>query len=181
MHLFSLVALCLISGRPAFSQPDSKWTPKAGLDAQTVTLTQPSPTSTDPSVLGAYTTYSQKCGADLNTATQSALQTYEKVTSKTGVSINDEAFVSWAATGFPAYMQATSDCTNALLAYKDALSSSGGPSSTTSSSKPSSPPASSNSPTPSSPSPSPASAASLNPSWALALGGLAAAFYLPFT
>ncbi|KAJ7125334.1 hypothetical protein C8R44DRAFT_734597 [Mycena epipterygia] len=213
MNLLSIIALCLVSS--ASASADSKRTPDAVLHArddpsQTISLALPSPTSTSSAVVAAYSTYSQKCGAVLNTAAQAALKTYENVTDTSGVSITDPKFTSWASTQFPAYMQATQDCQNAQLDYQDALASAGsgpsssaaagpsapapapssatpsaaGPSSATPSAQPSSspPPASAPPSDPSSspqPSPSkPASAVFHGPSWALALAGLVAAFYL---
>lgn len=172
--------------------------------SQTVSLTQPSPTSTNPAVVAAYSTYSQKCGPDLNTATQAALETYESITSKADTGITDSDFLSWASTGFPAYMQATQDCTNALLDYQDTVSkdvssgasSAGLPSAPPSSTPPSSAPPSQSSPsstanyqhstsatssssTPPPPPSQPASAASHGPLWALAFAasGLVTVLY----
>ncbi|KAJ7465560.1 hypothetical protein FB451DRAFT_1179044 [Mycena latifolia] len=101
MNLLSLVALCLISSSPALAA-NSKRTPEAGLrvrddPSQTVSLTQSSPTSTNSAGVAAYSTYSQKCGPDLNTATQAALETYENITSKADVSITDSDFISWGS------------------------------------------------------------------------------------
>ncbi|KAJ6631410.1 hypothetical protein B0H10DRAFT_1978611 [Mycena sp. CBHHK59/15] len=131
MHSLSIVALCLISSGQALSANLAA----AARDqpSQTVSLTEPSPTSTNPQVVAAYNTYSQKCGSDLNTATQAALQTYENMTSQTGVSITDQTFLSWASTGYPDYMQASQDCQKADIAYQDVLDaarSSAAPSST---------------------------------------------------
>ncbi|KAJ7478568.1 hypothetical protein B0H11DRAFT_1277413 [Mycena galericulata] len=194
MNIFSIVALCLISCRPALSLNSKRTPTEAGLHvrdgpSQTVSLSLPSPTSTSPSVTSAYATYSQKCGTDLNTATQAALTTYESISTQPNASITDPSFQSWASVNYPDYMQAVHACQIAQLDYQDALaqaaSSSAGPSSATPSSTPpsqpssSSPSASATSSSPAQPSHSkPASATFHGPSWVLALSGLAAAIYI---
>ncbi|KAJ6590133.1 hypothetical protein DFH09DRAFT_1074593 [Mycena vulgaris] len=188
MNLPAIIALCLISSTPA-SCTDAAL-PIRDDPSLTVSLSQPSLTSTQTAVIVAYRNYSQKCGTDLNTATQAALKTYENVTSRVDTSITDAELLSWASTAFPVYMQASQTCQNALLDYQDTLSAAGSSIGTSSLSQSTAVPSSAPPPLPSSsppaqpsttpstspqPSPSkPASAAFHGPSWALVLAGLAA-------
>ncbi|KAJ7108409.1 hypothetical protein C8R43DRAFT_1139951 [Mycena crocata] len=187
MRLLSIGALCLVASRPALSQVGSTPTLKANFHvrddpSQTVTLTEPSPTSTDPGVLAAYTTYSQKCGPDLDTATQAALKAFEKITTRTGpISITDQEFISWASNNYPNYMQATQDCKGARISYWDTLIAATSSSSAAAESSASTTRSSAaSSPGKSTASSQKDSAVSLRvggPSWVIALVGVAVAMY----
>ncbi|KAJ7286957.1 hypothetical protein C8J57DRAFT_1495439 [Mycena rebaudengoi] len=193
MQILSILALCLISGSQASANHDLY----ARDPSQTVPLTEPSPTSTDPKVLDVYATYSKKCGTDLTAAAQSAVKAYEDTTGLKNVSLDDQQFISWATLGFAPYTTARTECGTADSNYLDALAASkpSSPSSSAtsppqSSSKDSPSPSSSTtssgtvsgSPTASAPPPpessKPGAATFHGPSWALAVSGLvAAAFY----